>query len=363
MKPVNLDDFNEVLDEVIDIFGSIFILLSRYEEYILTEENFDHFGRFKLNSAINKERLNTPIVDELINLLVRLLEERLDVRIQVKQSSYEISPSHDVDRPFVYLYYSKRHLLKRLGGDVLIRRSFHSFTERYRKYKEVKKGDLDKDPFNTFGWLMKESEKNNIKSTFYFLASVTEPKYDQDYSLEDEALQKLLLEINERGHFIGLHPSFKASEIEGQVLREYKILKKTCEHLGITKDINTVRYHYLRWNNKSIVELEDAGISKDQTLTFAEKPGFRCGTCKPYAGFNFNTMKAANLIIQPLIVMEKSLFSSSYMNLLDSLDDAWNIVSDLKTKCEQQNGIFTLLWHNNYFDSEKLNEFYQACIQ
>lgn len=346
-----------------DIIGTLFIILSRYEEHILTAEHFDDLDRFKADSSFSFNQLSVPVADDLVDLLDLLLTKHLDVNVKKRILTYKVSPSHDVDRPFEYLYYTKPHLLKRLGGDLLVRKSGNAFLKRFKKYREVKNGNLEKDPYNTFNWLMNQSEENSIKSTFYFLASITDSKYDHDYKLENREIQDLLLEINKRGHSIGLHPSFSASEIEGQVCKEYKILKETCEKIGIKQNVNKSRYHYLRWNNKSITELEKAGIISDETLTYAEKPGFRCGTCKPYPSFNFDTMKTSSVIIEPLILMEKSLFSSSYMSLLNRMEDAWDIVSDLKSKCKAQNGNFTLLWHNNYFESQELKEFYKACIQ
>jgi len=347
----------------IDIIGTIFILLSRYEEYILTKvDNFDHLGRFKASKAINKDYLNRPIVDELICLFKSMIENEFSIRIAETESKYKIIPSHDVDRPFEYLYYSKRHLLKRMAGDLISRRSFLDVLKRHRLYKDVQNGSLSRDPYNTFDWIIKSSVKHDRKNIFFFLTYKTNKKYDQEYSITNPEIQTLLLKINNAGHEIGLHPSFNSSLMSGQVQKEAEILIAECEKIGI--NINTLRsrYHYLRWNNKSVEELENANIVIDQTLTFAEYPGFRCGTCKCYPAFNFQKLEASKVMIEPLIIMEQSLFSKSYLGLKDRMEDAWNVVVELRDQCRQHNGNFTLLWHNNQLVEPKMREFYEQCI-
>lgn len=346
----------------IDIIGTIFVMLSRYEEQILPKQNFDYYNRFKPENAINFKYLDTPVVDELVSLFKRLLLRKLDLNLKQKGEAFKISPSHDVDRPFEYLYYSKKRLLKRLGGDLLVRRDPKMAVRRLAKYQKVKSGGLDSDPYNTFEWIMDQSEQNNRTSTFHFITQVTDPEKDQDYDLQNTEMKSLFKKIDQRGHQIALHPSFKASEISGQVFREASILREFCEELNIEVEPLKSRYHYLRWNNDSLEELEKADIKIDQTLGYAERPGFRCGTCHPYYAFNFRRMEASSVIIEPLILMEISLFSDAYLGLKNNFEEAWNIVLNLKEQCKNHNGNCTVLWHNNHLIEDEMKDFYKQCI-
>lgn len=346
----------------IDLIGTIFIMLSRYEEYVLSKPHFDTFGRFKAESSVNYSALHIPIVDELLYLFSYLLRSRLNFPLREKNSNFAILPTHDVDRPFEYLYYSPFRISKRLLGDLILRRSISQVKKRWKKYRTVKKGNWDQDPYNTFEWIMDASEKEGLSSSFHFIPQATVPEKDQKYDLKNIEIKKLLLNINRRGHSIELHPSFGASLMHGQLSKEAEILREVCNELGISIEHLKSRYHYLRWNNNSLEELENANIQIDQTLGYATQPGFRCGTCHPYRAFNFQKMSASSVIIEPLILMDVSLFSDTYLGLADDFGKAWKIVEQLKNQCKKHKGNFTILWHNNQLVYEKMKTFYQQCI-
>lgn len=346
----------------IDLLGTIFIMLSRYEEYVLNSSHFDHFGRFKATSSVNFSKLNTPIVDELLLLFSNLIKTKLKVEIITKNSDFSILPTHDVDRPFEYLYYSPYKFMKRISGDLLQRNSISMAKKRWSIYQKVKKGDLHADPYNTFDWIMSTSEQYGLSSSFHFIPQATVPKKDQSYDLRDKEIKELLLEIHQRGHSIELHPSFGSSLISGQLSKEAKKLRNLCNELDIPITSLKSRYHYLRWNSESLQELEKADIKIDQTLGYAEHPGFRCGTCHPYKGFNFQRMEASSVIIEPLVLMEVSLFSDVYLGLNNDLEAAWEIAEKLKDQCKKHDGNFTILWHNNHLVEESMKYFYEQCI-
>lgn len=107
--------------------------------------------------------------------------------------------------------------------------------------------------------------------------------------------------------------------------------------------------------------LEDASVAYDSTLGYADRPGFRCGTCFEYRGFNHITQQILNLHIRPLIVMECTIIDSRYMNL-GYTDEAMDKMLDLKEKCKKVGGVFTLLWHNSHFTTPKDFELYERII-
>lgn len=347
----------------IDFIGSIFFLLHRYHEQV-EELPKDNFGRiYSKDSFLVRNKLHSrPWADIYIELFRDILEEKFSVHIPLK-GEFSIMPTHDVDRPFEFLYYTFPHLIKRFSGDVLKKKSLTEAKKRLNLYKSVKSGNLTVDPLNTFDWIMEQSEKAGCVSTFHFIAESTNVQFDQDYDLQDKEIQGLLESIYDRGHEFGLHPSYGATEIGGQIKKEFLKLKELTQQYTEQRKLWRSRNHYLRWNENTISELELAGIDIDQTLGFPALPGFRCGTSYSFKAFNFQSNSVSSVVIEPLIVMEVSLFDSSYLNLGDNLSEAWNLIDGLKRECIRYGGNFTILWHNNHLIEEKFKSFYMECLK
>lgn len=353
---------SDVYDLNIDFLGTLFFLLNRYHELV---ENIpeDEHGRLiaKETFLVRNDLIHTPICDLYVNKFSNVIEEHLGFKPNI-DSSYKVLPSHDVDRPFEFLYYKSKKLAKRLAGDVLIRRSVNEAIKRMNLYRKIKSGKLEEDPFNTFDWIMDNSEQCNLVSTFHFISESTNDYYDQEYEVGSSEIQNLLKKINDRGHLIALHPSYQSSEIKGQIKNEFLKLKKAVSDLNIVQEIWKSRNHFLRWNVHCLSELENAGIDIDQTLGFADQPGFRCGTCRSFKPFNFKNNSISSVHYEPLILMEVSLFDENYFGLRNDLPEAWNVVNQLKNEVKEYEGSFTLLWHNNHLTDEEMKEFYKQCI-
>ncbi|MEX0719725.1 MAG: polysaccharide deacetylase family protein [Balneolaceae bacterium] len=357
--------FNERVDDSspkIDFIGTVFFLLNRYHEKVEKVGRDNHGRHCGIQSfLVRKKLINLPLVDIYVDIFAMLLGKAINIKPAIK-SAYKISPSHDVDRPFEYLYYSRKRLIKRVGGDLIRRVSFRKGFNRLKKYREVKNGKLKTDPYNSFSWLMETAEEKSLKSTFHFIPKNTNPKYDQKYSLVNPEIQQLLKNIHNRGHYIALHPSYGSTVKKGQISVEFNLLKKALSGLGIEQDLWKSRNHYLRWNEDCLTELEKAGVDVDQTLGFADQPGFRCGTSHSYYPFNFKTNKKSTVLLEPLILMETTLFSDGYLGLGNDMDHAREIVSGLKEQCKKYKGNFAVLWHNNNLVDENMKRFYKECI-
>ena len=90
-------------------------------------------------------------------------------------------------------------------------------------------------------------------------------------------------------HCIGIHPSYDILYNNKELLlRETKNLQEMLNSLGINKQIWKIsRMHYLRWDHRySLDALENANLSLDSTLGYADTGGFRCGTCFKYRFFD-----------------------------------------------------------------------------
>ncbi len=327
-----------------DILGLTYWMLSRQEE--VGAKNLDSHGRFPTTEshAYQYDYLERPIIDEWLLILGQIIEKTWK-NIELKKHQFSMKVSHDVDRPSFFGFSSFPQLLKKMRWS-LLRKDFLSVIYAPAVWLQTPNTLHLKDPYNTFTWLMDLSEQHNLKSAFYFICGVTDKKYDATYHLSDPAIRNLMKNISDRGHEIGLHPSYSTYQNQDAFLQEAKILKTTCQDLGIAQSKFGGRMHYLRWQPETMMLWEKAGMVYDSTLSYVDKPGFRCGTCFDYPAISPITKEMLNFKIRPLIVMEDSVISVSYLGL-GTGKKAIDKFNQLKNACRSVNGCFTLLWHNS----------------
>ena len=218
------------------------------------------------------------------------------------------------------------------------------------------------DRFNTFDWIMQQSEANGLTSSFYFICGRTNAQFDAKYELEHPIIRNLLRRIHSRGHEIGLHPSYNSYTDQDAICSEAKRLLKICTEENIKQDKWGGRMHFLRWKHpNTLYGWEKANMNYDSTMSYAEHAGFRCGTCHEYPAFDPLNDRILNLRIQPLIAMEHTVISKNYMGLgLGS--KAYEKFLQLKNACKVVNGTFTLLWHNNQLATKAERDLYASII-
>jgi len=341
----------------LDIAGSAFFMLSRYEEAVLPDR--DEHGRFpaRASLAYREGFLGRPIVDEYVEIVWACMK-RLWPGLERKQCQYQVCLSHDVDHPLGSVGKSWIRVVKSAGGDV-IRRKDLGLAARRLGARLMCNPDID--PNNTFDFIMEVSERHGIKSRFYFKAGSSDHRFDEPYNLEMPWLQRLMYRIHERGHEIGIHPSYNTYKNRDAFLAEVQTLRRITERLGIAQEEWGGRQHYLRWENPTTWQIwEDAGLDYDATLGFADHIGFRCGTCHEFPVFNLKTRKILRLRERPLIVMDATLLAPQYMALRPG--QALERIERLSSICRRFGGTFSLLWHNNSLVEPWQREFYLEVV-
>src|SRR5882672_8867685 len=157
----------------VDVFGSAFFMLSRYEEVARagSRECFDRFDRFPASRSLAAAEgfLDQPVVDAYVELLAAALT-RLWPRLPRRRGSYRVMLTHDVDDPLSTVGRSGTMLARQLAGDLVKRRDPGLAVRRARSLAAARRGNHDPDPHNTFDFLMDTSERNGLRSAFYFLA-------------------------------------------------------------------------------------------------------------------------------------------------------------------------------------------------
>lgn len=320
-------------------------IMTRHEE--ICAEELDEYERYPAvqSHAYRHGYLERPIVDEWLFVLRQVIQKtwpQLTLRINV----FATTVSHDVDEPSRVGFLSIPRLGRAMVGDLLKRRDLSAFISAPLINLGTRSTLCGFDPYNTFDWLMRVSERNELTSAFYFICGRTDPSKDALYEPEHRAIRSLLRDIHSRGHEIGLHPSFNTFRSPHVLAQEAQRLRRICAEEGIEQELWGGRMHWLRWEQPTTMRAwADAGMSYDSTLGYADLPGFRCGTCFEYPAFDVAADRMRSLRIRPLIAMDCTVMADRYLGLGVG-EEAFEKFVGLKEACRAVGGVFTLLWHN-----------------
>jgi len=344
-----------------DVLGLTYWMLSRQEE--VGRLDLDDHERFPAVSshAFKHGYLERPIVDEWLHILGQITKIQWP-NITLKKHMFDIKVSHDVDSPSQYAFTPWSLVFRMMVGHLIKRRDIKAFFTA-PIVKLVTRKNLNRfDPFNTFNWIMDLSEQNGLKSAFYFICGRSFKGYDAEYELEHPVIRNLINKIHKRGHEIGLHPSYNTFYNPELIAKEALHLRSVCSEVKIKQKQWGGRMHYLRWKQPdTLYGWEAAGMDYDSTLSYADRPGFRCGTCHEYPAFDPVVQKQLKLRIRPLIVMDSTIIDSAYLGLGLSEEAHMKIIK-LKNNCQAVDGCFTFLWHNSNLSTFDEKKFYNSVL-
>lgn len=344
----------------LDVFGSAFFMLSRYEELVVPER--DNYDRFPATASIayQADFLYRPIVDEYVEILWTVMLAVWS-SLKRKKRQGQVVISCDVDEPYERWIKSPIMLAKGLAGSLIRRRSIKSAINRFRNAIASRKGNYHFDPNWNFEWYMDTCEQFGHKAAFYFIATPGKTALDCAYSLDEPRMQALLRQIHQRGHEIGMHGSYNTYRNGDRILQERHLLQQACERAGINTLIRGNRQHFLRWDIEETPDYLDAAVFEyDTTGSFADSAGFRYGTSKEFSMWSWQKHSALNIKQRPLIVMECSIIS--YLGL-GYTSETLELMLELKQRSLKYGGDFRLLWHNSHFSLPQDKDFFVALIQ
>lgn len=331
------------LDVTVDVFGSVFFLLTRFEELARPAED-DH-GRFPAYASLATIEgfLERPIADDLVELLWWALQTAWP-GLRRRATQYRLNLTHDVDQPWAVDGLSASAVMRSLSGDVLRRRDAELALRRTRTILEAGRAEVSDDPFDTFDLLMDTSEEIGTRSTFYIQASRTSSAQSATYDLGSKRIARLLRRIHDRGHQIGLHGSYQSYLSAEALSRELGRLDDACRAVGIEQTTWSGRQHYLRFSNPMTWRAQAAaGLVSDSTLGFADAVGFRASTCRPFPVFDLRDRRPLGLLEQPIVIMDVTLLA--YLGL-----DGSSVrcrVRDIVRRTRDHGGEATMCYHNS----------------
>lgn len=317
-----------------DILAATIFMLSRWEEQ--GNNVRDAFGRFPAEASVAHQQgfLELPIVD-MYGLILRAWLQYLRPGWHGNLPTFRVNLTHDVD--FIQPFPTPYAAVRKIAGDVLKRRSLKQAT---RNANQAVRQLLAPDTtayLQSLDLLSDLSLQHGLRSTFYFMASEPSPE-DTGYSLNSPLAQKRLRFIKSCGFEIGLHAGYYTFRNPDKLRTEKARLEKVLE-----APVQGGRQHYLRFQAPDTWRhWEQASFQYDSTLCYAQRNGFRCGTCHPYTPFDIEQDNELALKEIPLIVMDRTLLSYTQL----SEEEAEDEVLKLARRCQSAHGTFTLLWHN-----------------
>jgi hypothetical protein len=316
-----------------DIFSAVFWVLSRYEEYQPYSD--DEHGRFPASSSLlfQKNLLETPIVDIWVLFLKQKLKS-LFPELNFKKEIYQFQPTIDIDSPWCYC---NKGLLRNLGG--FFRDISNGKWTLVRERVKVLSGLVD-DPFFTFNIIDNIHNEADIKP-IYFVLIGPHGKFDKTISISKKVFRNLIISISQNFK-VFLHPSYRAADDITQMEIEINNLEQLTGQKTTASRQHFLKIH-LPGYYQMIVEL---GIQNDYSFGYADYPGFRAGTSRPFKFYDLSREQATNLFLHPLIIMDVTL--QSYMGL--NTDQATNVINRIVDQVKNVNGLLITLWHNQSFD-------------
>ncbi len=326
----------EDADLPFDIFAMTFYLLSRFEEYNKTVQKDEH-QRFPANASLAFQEgfLGQPLVDQWAWRFYELLKSKFPDCLEQKPS-YEFLPTIDVDFAWAYLHKGWARTTASFFKSLLTL-NWQSLT---RQVKVIL--GQQKDPYDTFDFLLECYEKYNVRGLFFMLLG-TYGTYDKNNPPDQAPMQQLIKRL-ERSAGVGIHPSYKSNVGFSILEKEKRLLEET-----IGKSVNRSRQHFLKISlPETYQRLLASGIEKDYSMGYAASIGFRASTAYPFYWYDLEKETPTKLEIVPFAIMDVTL--KNYLQLKP--EEALNACAKIISQIRLTGGVFCLLWHNSSFSSE-----------
>ncbi len=312
-----------------DLVASAFFWLSGWQEGTTTAR--DVHGRFPYAASLQAALgcAGQPLVDVYRNVLAERLEER---RIPLSRVTWEGRPwavalTHDLD------------LLRKRRLGTLARAVTRGDG---RRREAVRQALTSSDPrLRSLDRIASFERARGVGATYFFKTPAARSRWDVPYDL-GPALRRRIAGLEADGFEIGLHPGYFAHD-------HAALMQEERDRLGavIGAPLSSVRQHFLRFDPVVTPRLQQAaGFRLDSSLGFAEREGFRRGTCFPFRLFDPAANAPLGLWELPLAVMDTTLFTHRRLGA----DQAERAIRDLFAVTRRVGGCCVLLWHNTIYD-------------
>ena len=343
-----LEQVNGVTILGLDIFASIFFMLTRWEESLLGREEKGDCDETEF-FAVKYGFFNRPIVNEYAELLRTLF--LFDFPSPKRQ--YKVILSHDVDGFITPSW-------KRIGQDFILqtihgtpKNTILNLTWREKiKYKRAFPSS-----YSQFEMYTSLCEKYSIPEWFYFKVcrkGEKEATYFYDDVQTHEIVQRLKRK-NSPFFVFGFHPSQSVFANSTQWDME---LSRIIELLDDKPNIG--RNHHLLYNfdilrSWEYINNEPIHISN---CVFHKRHGFRSGVCVPYSLFDIFQRRVMNLIEHPCQIMDTVI---RYDEKSKTEEERWHDAQCCIDQVMKHQGELVLTWHIYIRNKDIINTYFQWC--
>ena len=344
-----------------DILGTVFFMLSRYEE--INSKSLDNHNRFPSHESLAYKHgfLDRPIVDEDVEGLWHAIKS-LWPDLQRKIHIAKVNATCDVDAPYEEAAKNLYRLCRANVANLVKNKTAAGIKQQFRNYIATQKGNYTRDRYHTFDWFMQTCENAGKTASFYFITDRSAGRIDGYYDLSEPRITKLIQKMHDRGHEVGVHSSYNTYQSPHQLRREREHMIEVCDRNNIKADIQGNRQHYLRWDSaQTPAHLNAAGYKYDTTGSYSDRVGFRYGTAREFPMWDWIDRKPLTLHQIPLILMECSIIADRYMGLGYS-EEALKTMKKIKERSLTFGGTFTFLWHNSHLTTEKDRDFFTELV-
>lgn len=337
------------LAERLDLVGGAYRLLTLMDESNIEQKARDRFGRFTV-SALPEERSRSALAP-LVESHAKALGEAIR---QYSQALFEHAAcrwpgghrhalvlTHDCDHPFLG---APLEVAANLAKAILYRSWVHARLMRLGMRYVF---HAEQDPFALLQAWQDWESKRNLRGTFYLPLRPKGVDFDRNDCKSTVAASvtdwKQILRMAEDGWEFGLHASIhmKDHPLAFKVARERLVER-------LRHDVRGVRHHYfaLNWSQPYLSHRlhAEAGFEYDSSIAFHDSPGFRSGTCLPYAAFDPVENRELPLRLLPCTLMDGHILSSkgdAEKQAADVLHRAVEIISVVR----ESGGVLVLNWH------------------
>ena len=325
--------YNENGTVPFDIFAASFYLISRYEEYLPHLK--DVYGRFSFQESIAHKNnfLEEPVIDIWA---YKLKESLCSFFPNVIFDDRKFKLKTIIDVPSVY-YYKNKGFLRTIGGvftDLARLKPKNIYTRLLVIFR------LQKDPYDTFNWIVNKQKQVSDKFLFFFLVGKFST-YDKNISLIKQPFVNIIKLVSDYS-IIGLKLSFFALN-NLNILKKEKADIESITNRDLTISRNSFSKVNLPINYRNLIKLN---IREDYTMGYVNKIGFRASTCTPFLFYDID-----NDIQTPLLINPYNLMDYSLLNINSFLDKKEKVIEIIK-KVKSVNGTFTSIFHNYSFSND-----------
>lgn len=330
----------------LDLFASVFFMLSRWEESLLGREEKGDCDEANL-FAVKHGFYNRPVVNEYAEFLQSLLPD--DIKLPERQ--YQVVLSHDVDGFITPSW-------KRIAKD-FVKQTLHGAPKNKVRnltwQEEIKYKIAFPSEFDQFEFYTNLTDKYRIAEWFHFKVCGRGEK-EATYLFNDERTKGIVGRLkDDPRHVMGFHPS---QNVFGQGQQWEKEVSRIRGLLGADPTVG--RNHHLLYNHTMMEFWE--GISEAcldiSNCVFHKRQGFRSGACVPYHVYNIFQRRAMNLMEHPGQIMDSVI---RFDEKTKSRETRWEEIRCIVDQVRKHQGELVLTWHIYVRNAKLIKEYFQWC--